>query len=568
MATRLWSLFSVPTRIYTWINESVMNISSRILPDDQDDDDDKKRQLYSMKNLLPNNITTEEFKAHLDRYPNYIRDVYQRAEKERFVSIPQRLEDRKKRFLTKEELIYLDQWIQKRGTALKKEAHVANAKQINRNSDATVKKRTEEAYKHYDKTGDIIQTFEILKELRGVSYARASLLLSVAYPETLPFFSRPLYQWTHWDKKNGWEQEFTWTEDTYHQVLQKVKDLKDKHSRNGLMVKAIDVEKVVFVLKHETLIRALRIKKIKESLTKDENRINDTGQAFVHRVPRKCLGKGDGSVVVKRIPKTPQVLNSRNRFLAEVSSSHILSKKNQDYFVEFLGWNEDKHNLFIAMEYVEYGNLEQNLGRGPWKEKDIKETTRQLLNGLKIMHDHGIVHRDLKPQNILVVSNSPGMIQVKITDFGISKRLSDRKTTVLATVNIGTPGYKAPEVVQRWDVEDGQHQVANIDSRYSYTHKADLWSLGCIIFRMAKGKPLFDSDTEVLNEKKLKRRVTAVNGLLTEMSPSMGTGGVGFVQKLIVVKASSRYDADTALEGLAQWVISDHRPRSSLRERR
>lgn len=56
------------------------------------------------------------------------------------------------------------------------------------------------------------------------------------------------------------------------------------------------------------------------------------------------------------------------------------------------------------MEYIEYGNLEHTLKNGAWHEWDIKEVTRQLLNGLKIMHDHGIIHGDINPQVTLQVS--------------------------------------------------------------------------------------------------------------------------------------------------------------------
>lgn len=49
------------------------------------------------------------------------------------------------------------------------------------------------------------------------------------------------------------------------------------------------------------------------------------------------------------------------------------------------------------MEFIELGNLEDNLKGVPWKEQDIKETTQQLLEGLKIMHENGIAHRNLSP---------------------------------------------------------------------------------------------------------------------------------------------------------------------------
>ncbi|KAI1097222.1 kinase-like protein [Jackrogersella minutella] len=538
-----------------WMRRSTRNIVAT--------DKETEEQQYSeteevfIKNSLPCTLTDEEFKTLLDKYPSYIRDVYQQAERERFECIPRKLKDRAEPFLEKAELIYMDQWIQKRGTPLKREAHIANAKKINDNKEEDVRGITMRAFKEYRVTQDIIRAMHILKELQGVGDARASLLLSVVYPDTLPFFSRALYQWTHLDEERCWTLTFTWTPDKYLSTLHKVTDLRKKHSVNGVPVRAVDVEKVVFVLEHESAIRGLRDDRIVTSLA-DGIKYEGDGNAKVYKVLRAKVDKKAGYSALKMMPKTAQVERARNRFLAEVSTSYQLAELCPERFVEFLGWNEDKYSLFIAMEYVEHGDLEKNLNGDRWDEEDIKATAQQLLDGLKIMHDNGIAHRDFKPQNILVVSKQPGHVKVKITDFGLSKRLSNRKTTVLATVGIGTSGYKAPEVVQSWDAEDEQgtnqtEKVANIDSRYSYTYKADLWSLGCVIFRMASGARLFTSDMEVLNTNRLESQVKAIGKLLTETPLPMGETGIKFVKKLIVVEEKDRLDADSALKALDRW---------------
>ncbi|OTA93666.1 hypothetical protein M434DRAFT_395478 [Hypoxylon sp. CO27-5] len=66
---------------------------------------------------------------------------------------------------------------------------------------------------------------------------------------------------------------------------------------------------------------------------------------------------------------------------------------------------------------------------------------------------------------------------------------------------MGTVGYKAPEVFCSLQDSNSQNTEPNIDRRSFYTCKADLWSLGCVIYRMAKGEPLFNSDPEMMNEK-------------------------------------------------------------------
>lgn len=68
------------------------------------------------------------------------------------------------------------------------------------------------------------------------------------------------------------------------------------------------------------------------------------------------------------------------------------------YFVQFSGWFEDDHNIYLAMKYVECGDLAGLLLDDDMAEDDVKTITTQLLNGLEVMHENNFCHRDLKPQ--------------------------------------------------------------------------------------------------------------------------------------------------------------------------
>ncbi|OTB19818.1 hypothetical protein K445DRAFT_303478 [Daldinia sp. EC12] len=521
---------------------------------------DYRERQCSMQTLLPNNLSHEQFQKILDRYQSYIRDVYQRADSERFFGIPKKIKEQEEPHIDKTDLIYLDQWMQqlinrtlfrKRGKPLKKEAHMRNRMYIEKNSEEHIRAVTSDAFREYENSKDVLAAMNILvKGLQGVGPSRASLILSTAFPDSLPYFSRGLYQWTHWDEDSGWDQSFKWTPDKYHSVLRQVKALVESHS-----VRAIDVEKVAFVLEHESCIKDFKMDSIADGLI-GEDEPTGFGRAQVYRVDRQLIDRSQGVVALKQIYKSKDVTSARNRFLAEVTSSYHLSKKSPGHFVEFIGWNEDRYSLFIAMEYIELGDLEHCIGVSRWAEKAIKETTKQILEGLKIMHQEGIAHRDLKPQNILVVSTAP-KIQVKITDFGLSKRLSNRKTSGLVTSGIGTAGYKAPEVVRLWFAEDSG-QGLNHYSRHSYTFKADIWSLGCIIIRMAVGEQsrLFCNDYELINDPVLQKKVGSIKSLLGEANPAMGKTGIEFVQKLIVIEEATRCDSEGALKELNNWEMS------------
>ena len=87
-----------------------------------------------------------------------------------------------------------------------------------------------------------------------------------------------------------------------------------------------------------------------------------------------------------------------------------------------------------------------------------------LFGALSYTHSMGIVHRDLKPENILLKSNDSDS-EIKIADFGFAKQATDDCS--LSTM-CGTPGYVAPEILRK----------------EKYGTKADMWSLGVIIFIM------------------------------------------------------------------------------------
>ena len=94
------------------------------------------------------------------------------------------------------------------------------------------------------------------------------------------------------------------------------------------------------------------------------------------------------------------------------------------------------------------------------------------------VHARKIIHRDLKPDNIFLTS----WFQLKIGDFGVSKSLN--RTFDMASTLCGTPVYMAPEVI-----------VGR-----SYDQKADMWSIGCVLYELATGKKAFQTLREITED--------------------------------------------------------------------
>eukprot|EP00494_Astrolonche_serrata_P027128 UN27391 len=151
----------------------------------------------------------------------------------------------------------------------------------------------------------------------------------------------------------------------------------------------------------------------------------------------------------------------------------ILRQCNHPNVVKLFDVFEDKFNLFLVMEHLGGGELyDRIVERHRYHEKDSKLILKQMLEAIAYLHSERIVHCDLKPDNFLFDSKN----NLKVIDFGMSKRLPRMK---FLHDLVGTPYYTAPEVIEG-----------------NYTHSADCWSVGVVMFVMLYGYPPFYVDPE------------------------------------------------------------------------
>jgi serine/threonine protein kinase/Tfp pilus assembly protein PilF len=181
----------------------------------------------------------------------------------------------------------------------------------------------------------------------------------------------------------------------------------------------------------------------------------------------------------------PHLTSDKNilkRFQREAQTAAALSHPNIVTIYEIDQYHEQ---TFIAMEYLAGHSLREEITRGSMSVKQVVNIARQLCDGLGEAHKAGIVHRDIKPENILVDISG----HVKILDFGLARMRSTSKLTK-ETTTLGTAKYMSPE----------QYRGEEVD------HRADIWSLGVLLYEMLTGTVPFQGEYEqavmyaVLNE--------------------------------------------------------------------
>ena len=159
----------------------------------------------------------------------------------------------------------------------------------------------------------------------------------------------------------------------------------------------------------------------------------------------------------------------RQRFLREARTAAAVSHEN---IVAIYGV-EEQPIPYLVMEYVPGQTLQQRMDeRGPFEVKDILRIGQQVAAGLAAAHSAKLIHRDIKPSNILL-TRGPAE-RAKISDFGMARAVDDASMTQSGMI-AGTPLYMAPE----------QALGEVLD------HRADLFSLGSVLYQMASGRPPF-----------------------------------------------------------------------------
>lgn len=202
-------------------------------------------------------------------------------------------------------------------------------------------------------------------------------------------------------------------------------------------------------------------------------KIGDGGTAFVFRGQDSLLSR---NVTIKVL--RPEYVSDQDfvrRFRREAQAAASLSHPNVVSIYD-VGYEDETH--FIVMEYVKGQSLKALIEeRGPLPLRLAINYACQIAQALDHAHRHGIIHRDIKPHNILI--NSDG--RVKVTDFGIAQAVTSSTLTYNNGAILGSVHYFSPE--QARGGQTGE--------------KADIYSLGIVLYEMLTGRVPYAADSPV-----------------------------------------------------------------------
>lgn len=208
--------------------------------------------------------------------------------------------------------------------------------------------------------------------------------------------------------------------------------------------------------------------------------IGEGGMGEVYKAYDKTLNR---HIALKTI--SGKLSNNSEIVKRFISEGQTLAKLNHQNVVTVYTQGEENGTYYIAMEYVEGKSLDQYSSGKTLSAKEVTSIIKQILEGVKALHECGIIHRDLKPKNIIVRSNS----SVKIVDFGIAKSNANRDMDLTSTgVLVGSVYYVAPELASG--------DAASIQS--------DLWSVGVIFYELLIGRRPFIGESQFTILEKIK----------------------------------------------------------------
>lgn len=201
------------------------------------------------------------------------------------------------------------------------------------------------------------------------------------------------------------------------------------------------------------------------------------GSSRVYRAIQQPLGREVAVKVVRSDLDEDFREEFELRFLREAALAGRLSHSALVTIHDF--GRSDAGHCFLVMELLRGRSLKRLIRKAPLQPELAIRLCAELARGLRHAHSAGLVHRDVKPGNVFLVRDDEGIERAKLLDFGLVKEGGESSISGVGTF-MGTPHYIAPEQAKGLESVDG---------------RADLYSLGVVLFRMLTGQLPFSAET-------------------------------------------------------------------------
>lgn len=183
--------------------------------------------------------------------------------------------------------------------------------------------------------------------------------------------------------------------------------------------------------------------------------------------------------------------STRRRFLREIRATHRVSKSNEHVVFIFDDYGFQDGIGYYVMEFLDGKPLSKYIqeNRGTLSLSWSLQVITDIAFAMDEIHQADVIHRDLKPDNIIIIERPGKPDLVKVVDFGIAKLKDIETRSTNMTQLVGTISYMSPE-----QIAVPLEHVSEGDATSVIDHRADIYSLGCILFEMLAGKTPFAPD--------------------------------------------------------------------------
>jgi len=193
--------------------------------------------------------------------------------------------------------------------------------------------------------------------------------------------------------------------------------------------------------------------------------------------------------------------------------------------------------LWIAMQFVDGADADAAQQAGDITAARAVQITGEVAKALDYAHARGVIHRDIKPANFLLAPQTGAADRVLLADFGIARALDEAHRLTMTGAMVATVAYAAPEIIE------GTHA----------DHRADIYALGCSLYRMLTGRPPFEGSMTAV----MMAHLSSPPPRVSAAHPGLPAPLDAVIARAMAKNPADRYPSARALADAATQALAD-----------